>query len=57
MKKVVFVLIDGLADLSIPSIDFKTPLEHSNTPNMDKIALNGLNGFDLTHSNKFNGSY
>jgi 2,3-bisphosphoglycerate-independent phosphoglycerate mutase len=45
-KKVVFVLIDGLADLSISSIGNKTPLEFAKTPNMDKIACNGINGFE-----------
>eukprot|EP01080_Neovahlkampfia_damariscottae_P003732 gene3732-6620_t len=44
MKKVVFVLIDGLADLSVPNLNNETPLKYSKTPNMDKIAYNGLNG-------------
>jgi 2,3-bisphosphoglycerate-independent phosphoglycerate mutase len=35
MKKVLFVLIDGLGDVQIHK--GKTPLEMANTPNMDQI--------------------
>ena len=40
MKKrsVVFVLIDGLADVSLLELDQKTPLEAAKTPAMDAIA-------------------
>ena len=43
-KKVVFILIDGLADLGIPKLNSKTPLKYAKTPNMDKIAFKGFNG-------------
>ena len=36
--KVAFVLIDGVGDVSIPSLEFKTPLEASYTPIIDAIA-------------------
>ncbi|KAF1777196.1 Alkaline-phosphatase-like, core domain [Phytophthora cactorum] len=40
MKKrsVVFVLIDGLADVSLQELDQQTPLEAAHTPAMDAIA-------------------
>lgn len=37
-KKVVFVMIDGLADVQIPAYNFQTPLEHAKTPWMDAMA-------------------
>lgn len=37
-KSVVFVLIDGLADLSLHELDDKTTLEAAHTPAMDAIA-------------------
>lgn len=39
--KYVIVLADGCADLPIDSLGKKTPLEKSNTPNMDFFAENG----------------
>ncbi|KAH7479511.1 2,3-bisphosphoglycerate-independent phosphoglycerate mutase [Phytophthora ramorum] len=46
MKKrsVVFVLIDGLADVSLQELDQQTPLETAQTPAMDAIAHGGLTG-------------
>uniref|UniRef100_A0AAV1V0S4 Metalloenzyme domain-containing protein n=1 Tax=Peronospora matthiolae TaxID=2874970 RepID=A0AAV1V0S4_9STRA len=46
MKKrsVVFVLIDGLADVSLLELGQKTPLEAAKTPAMDAIAHGGLTG-------------
>ncbi|OWZ23885.1 2,3-bisphosphoglycerate-independent phosphoglycerate mutase [Phytophthora megakarya] len=46
MKKrsVVFVLIDGLADVSLHDLDQQTPLEAAQTPGMDAIAHGGLTG-------------
>ncbi|KAL0490721.1 2,3-bisphosphoglycerate-independent phosphoglycerate mutase [Acrasis kona] len=42
--KVCFVLIDGIGDVGIPALDRKTPLQKSNTHNMDFLAKHGLNG-------------
>ena len=39
--KYVIVLTDGCADLPVESLGGKTPLEKSNTPNMDDFASNG----------------
>ncbi|KAK6230762.1 hypothetical protein QUC31_002280 [Theobroma cacao] len=43
-KRVAFVLIDGLGDVSIPRFGYKTPLQAANIPNMDAIASAGVNG-------------
>lgn len=40
----IFILIDGLADVSIPERGYRTPLELASTPAMDAIACAGLNG-------------
>lgn len=37
-QTVVFVLIDGLADVSLHELGLKTPLEAARTPAMDAIA-------------------
>jgi 2,3-bisphosphoglycerate-independent phosphoglycerate mutase len=36
--RVVLVLIDGVGDVSVPSLGDRTPLEVAHTPNMDAIA-------------------
>jgi hypothetical protein len=38
MKKIVFVLIDGLADVSLSSLGGRTPLQAAQTPAMDALA-------------------
>ncbi|GAB9470221.1 2,3-bisphosphoglycerate-independent phosphoglycerate mutase [Globisporangium polare] len=43
-QTVVFVLIDGLADVSLHELGLKTPLEAARTPAMDAIARGGLTG-------------
>ncbi len=37
-KKVLFVMIDGLADVQIPANNHQTPLEQAATPWMDAMA-------------------
>jgi 2,3-bisphosphoglycerate-independent phosphoglycerate mutase len=37
-------LLDGIGDLPHPDLDNLTPLEAANTPNIDKIAQNGVSG-------------
>lgn len=37
-QKVVFLMIDGLADVSIPRLGHKTPLQAAKNPMMDAIA-------------------
>ena len=43
-KRVAFVLIDGLADVSLPRLGYKTPLQAAKLPNLDAIASAGVNG-------------
>jgi 2,3-diphosphopglycerate-independent phosphoglycerate mutase len=43
-RRVAFVLIDGVGDVSIPRIGFKTPLQAAKVPNLDAIASAGVNG-------------
>jgi len=47
MKKIIFVVIDGLGDDQIPEFDFQTPLEFAKTPNLDFLAKNGFCGLVL----------
>jgi 2,3-bisphosphoglycerate-independent phosphoglycerate mutase len=44
MKKILFVVLDGLGDLGIAEFNGKTPLEEAKTPNMDYLAENGITG-------------
>ncbi len=44
MKKIFFLVIDGLGDDSIPQLKNKTPLEAAHTPNLDFFAKNGCCG-------------
>ncbi|KAF2313733.1 hypothetical protein GH714_013039 [Hevea brasiliensis] len=43
-RRVAFVLIDGLGDVSLPRFGYKTPLQTANVPNLDAIASAGVNG-------------
>ncbi|KAL2467731.1 Cofactor-independent phosphoglycerate mutase [Forsythia ovata] len=43
-RRVAFVLIDGLGDVSLPMFGYRTPLQVANTPNLDCIASAGVNG-------------
>jgi len=42
--KIVYVLLDGVGDLPHPDLDGKTPLDAASTPNMDRLAKNGVMG-------------
>ena len=42
--KLVYVLLDGVGDLPHPSLNDLTPLEAAYTPNMDRLARNGVMG-------------
>jgi 2,3-bisphosphoglycerate-independent phosphoglycerate mutase len=48
MKKIVYVILDGLGDDPIPQFDGKTPLEAAITPNLDRLAGIGRNGYVTT---------
>ncbi|DAZ99203.1 TPA: hypothetical protein N0F65_008236 [Lagenidium giganteum] len=43
-RVVVFVLIDGLSDVTLSELDGKTTLQAAKTPAMDAVAAGGLNG-------------
>lgn len=44
MKKIIFIVIDGLGDRPIPQLGNKTPLEAAKTPNLDWLAEHGICG-------------
>ena len=48
-QKAIIFLADGMADLPLPELGGKTPLEYAHTPAMDEIARLGSSGtfFDL----------
>lgn len=43
-RRIAFVLIDGLGDVSLPRFGYKTPLQVARVPNLDAIASSGVNG-------------
>ena len=44
MKKILYIVLDGLADLPIKELNNKTPLEAALTPNLDRLAQRGKTG-------------
>jgi len=44
VKKILYIILDGLGDLPCPELDGKTPLEASITPFMDDLAKRGQTG-------------
>jgi len=44
MKKILYIVLDGLGDLPIKELGDKTPLEAAATPNMDRLAQQGETG-------------
>jgi len=46
--KYLILLGDGMADIPLPELGGKTPLEHANIPNMDYIAKHGRCGLART---------
>ncbi|MDD4607307.1 MAG: 2,3-bisphosphoglycerate-independent phosphoglycerate mutase [Patescibacteria group bacterium] len=44
MKKVIFVICDGLGDRPIPELNNQTPLEAAKTPNLDHLVQKGISG-------------
>lgn len=43
-RRVAFILVDGIGDVSLPRFQYKTPLQVADTPNLDAIASAGVNG-------------
>jgi len=52
MKKLLYIVLDGLGDRPIKDLGNKTPLEAANKPNMDKLALKSNMGFVYTVGEK-----
>lgn len=48
MKKIVYVILDGLGDDPLDPLDGKTPLEAAGTPHLDRLAREGRNGYVTT---------
>jgi len=48
MKKIFYIVLDGLGDVPIKELDNKTPLEAAFTPNMDRLAQSGKTGIVYT---------
>ncbi|MFC1646269.1 alkaline phosphatase family protein [Candidatus Omnitrophota bacterium] len=44
MKKIFYIVLDGLGDLPIEALGKKTPLEAAVTPKMDRLAQSGKTG-------------
>lgn len=40
----LLIILDGLADRPAPELDGRTPLEAASTPNMDRLAAEGISG-------------
>ncbi len=44
MRRLLYILLDGVGDRPHPDLRGKTPLEAAHTPNMDKLACMGISG-------------
>ncbi|MBI2200503.1 MAG: phosphoglycerate mutase, partial [Armatimonadetes bacterium] len=44
MKKILYVVLDGLGDRPVPELDGRTPLEAADTPHLDRLAAAGAQG-------------
>ncbi|MDD5044996.1 MAG: alkaline phosphatase family protein [Candidatus Omnitrophica bacterium] len=44
MKKIIYIVLDGLGDTPLAELNNKTPLEAATTPNLDFLAQKGENG-------------
>ena len=42
--RILLIIFDGLADRPAPELQGKTPLEAARTPNLDRLAAEGING-------------
>ena len=47
-KKIVYVILDGLGDDPLEALGGRTPLEAAATPNLDRLAREGRNGYVTT---------
>lgn len=44
MRKILYIVLDGLGDQPVKELNQKTPLEAAATPNMDRLAQQGKTG-------------
>lgn len=44
MKKILYIVLDGLGDLPVKELNGKTPLEAAATPQLDRLAQTGKTG-------------
>jgi len=44
MKPIIFIILDGLGDRPIKELNWQTPLEAAQTPNLDAMAQFGITG-------------
>jgi 2,3-bisphosphoglycerate-independent phosphoglycerate mutase len=50
LKKIIYIVLDGLGDEPVEKLGNKTPLEAALTPNMDRLAQRGRTGLVHTFS-------
>jgi 2,3-bisphosphoglycerate-independent phosphoglycerate mutase len=50
LKKIIYIILDGLGDLPLSQLGGKTPLESAATPNLDRLAQQGITGTACTFS-------
>jgi len=48
VKRVLYVILDGLGDRPVPELDGRTPLEAAATPHLDRLADAGRQGTVIT---------
>lgn len=48
LKKLVYILLDGVGDRPDPTLNYVTPLQAARTPALDKLARNGQSGLAYT---------
>ncbi|MGC8555507.1 MAG: alkaline phosphatase family protein [Conexivisphaera sp.] len=48
MRKILYVLLDGVGDRPDPKLGMRTPLEAARTPNLDSLASRGITGLVYT---------
>ncbi len=48
MRRILYVILDGLGDRPVPQLGDRTPLEAAVTPNLDRLAAAGRQGTVIT---------
>jgi len=43
-KKILIIIMDGLGDRAVKSLDYRTPLQCARKPNLDWFSVNGTSG-------------